>query len=383
MFDKPFTFDRAFRLTLLLLLAFLLAWLFYSLSGVLLPFLLAVLVAYLMNPAVRFFQYRARLRSRTLCVTLVMLLFLGLLGLLFLLILPPFLDECVQLKEAVAAYLGREGGEGLLPAGLREEIERRMGQFDVEQFLSRGDAMQVVRETLPKLWQVFCGTAGFLMNIVSALIFLLYLFLILIDYDNLRAGWIHYVPRKMRPTLQALVQDVKRDMNGYFRGQALCALCVGALFTLGFFLIGFPMPFGLGALIGLLYMVPYMQLLGFIPATVLALLRASETGQNFWWLMLLVLLVYAAVQVIADLVLQPRIMGRMMRLSPAVIFLSLSVWAYFFGLVGLIIALPLTSTLSSFYRRYVNRDILTPSAKEEEAPVAEEGDCPDGEAGTE
>ena len=98
---------------------------------------------------------------------------------------------------------------------------------------------------------------------------------------------------------------------------------------------------------------PYLQVAGILPATILALLKAAETGENFWWLIGGVILVYLVVQIIQDAVVTPKIMGKIMGLPPAIILLSLSVWGYMLGIVGLIIALPVTTLLLSYYRRYI------------------------------
>ena len=142
-------------------------------------------------------------------------------------------------------------------------------------------------------------------------------------------------------------------MNSYFRGQGLVAFCVGVLFSIGFVIVDFPLAVGLGMFMGFLNLVPYLQTLGFVPMILLALLEAADTGQNFWWILLPAVIVVAVVQVLQDTVLVPKIMGSAMGLNPAVILLSLSVWGSLLGFIGLIIALPLTTLLISYYKRFV------------------------------
>ena len=158
-------------------------------------------------------------------------------------------------------------------------------------------------------------------------------------------------------------------MNSYFRGQSLVALCVGILFSIGFVIIGFPMAIPLGLFIGFLNLVPYLQVLGFVPTVILSLLKSYETGQNFWGILLAALLVFAVVQIIQDGFLVPKIMGNVTGLNGAVILLSLSVWGVLLGFVGLIIALPLTTLLISYYKRYV---IGNDADNDKSIPVKEE-----------
>ena len=133
----------------------------------------------------------------------------------------------------------------------------------------------------------------------------------------------------------------------------MVALSVGILFSIGFLIIGFPMAIGLGLFIGLLNMVPYLQLVGFIPTIILAIVKAADTGQNFWFIMLLALIVFAVVQVIQDTILTPKIMGHVTGLNSAIILLSLSIWGSLLGILGMIIALPMTTLLINYYQKYV------------------------------
>ena len=145
-------------------------------------------------------------------------------------------------------------------------------------------------------------------------------------------------------------------MNAYFRGQALVAFLVGVLFSIGFLIIDFPMAIGLGLFIGLLNMVPYAQTLGFIPAIILALLKSNDTGQNFWFILLMAIVVFCVVQAIQDLFLVPKIMGKAMGLKPAIILLALSVWGSLLGIIGFIIALPMTTLGWAYYQRFVLKE---------------------------
>ena len=116
------------------------------------------------------------------------------------------------------------------------------------------------------------------------------------------------------------------------------------------------MPIALGLFIGLISFVPYVQLVGILPAAILALLRAADTGQNFWLLIGGVILVYIVVQILQDSVVTPLVMGNITGLPPAIILLSLTVWGYMLGIIGLIIALPMTTLMISYYKRYVLRE---------------------------
>jgi predicted PurR-regulated permease PerM len=113
------------------------------------------------------------------------------------------------------------------------------------------------------------------------------------------------------------------------------------------------MAIALGVFIGMLNMVPYMQLIGFIPTILLAIVKSADTGQNFWVIFLSALVVFAVVQVIQDTLLTPKIMGKVTGLNAAIILLSLSIWGSLLGVLGMIIALPMTTLLLNYYQKYI------------------------------
>ena len=152
-----------------------------------------------------------------------------------------------------------------------------------------------------------------------------------------------------------IVNDLKDGMNRYFRGQALVAFSVGILFCIGFIIIDFPLAIGFGLFIGLLNMVPYLQLIAIAPTILLSLLKAADTGENFWWILAGALLVFCVVQVIQDGFIVPKVMGKITGLNPAIILLSLSIWGALMGIVGMIIALPCTTIILSYYIRYIKK----------------------------
>ena len=101
-----------------------------------------------------------------------------------------------------------------------------------------------------------------------------------------------------------------------------------------------------------------MQALGIPPCIVLCILQSAQTGQPIWLTILMMAIVFIVVQSIQDLILTPKIMGDVTGMSPAAILLSLSIWGALFGVIGMIIALPLTTLIISYYDRYVaNRGV--------------------------
>ena len=243
-----------------------------------------------------------------------------------------------------------------IPQQIQQWIQEHLNSTQVESILTHEGFVTSVKEVVPKLWSVVTQSFGLLTSLLSLTMVVLYTLFILLDYEKISKGWVNLLPNSWRPFCVQLVSDVEEGMNKYFRGQACVAFCVGVLFSIGFLIIGFPMAIPLGMFIGLLNMVPYLQTLGFIPTILLAIVKAAETGQNFWGILLLALIVFAVVQTIQDTFLVPKIMGKVTGLNSAIILLSLSIWGSLLGMLGMIIALPLTTLLLNYYQKYVVRN---------------------------
>ncbi len=358
MLGKEINFDRFVRGLIMVCVVVAGYFLVSYLSPVLIPFVVAWALAYMLFPLVEFFQYKCRLRFRMLSIMLTLVLVFGAISLLLYFFVPAMGRELLHLKDVAVAYVSGSTGAENVPAAVQKFLQENFDKLRVERLLNEKDMLAGLKETLPKVWRVLLSTANVIISVVSSLMALLYLVFMLNDYDRVKKGWIRFVPRSKRTLAQKVVSDVDNGMSGYFRGQALVALANCVLFSIGFVILGIPMPVGLGVFIGIISFIPYVQLLGFIPATILAVLCAVDTGRNFWMLMLGIVAVYGVVQILQDSIITPHIMGKILGLRPAVVLLSLTVWGYLLGIIGLIVALPLTQILISYYRYYVVEDPL-------------------------
>lgn len=354
MLEEKITFDKFMRRLLTAVVVVIVFLLMNYLSSVLLPFFIAWLLAYLIYPVVKFVQYKMHVPTRVLSIIVSLVFIVAVIGGIFYLILPPMIEQFDKLSDVVSRYLHQTTHISNFPVAIQQWLSEY--QDDILRYLRQEEVAQAVKGAMPKLFSVIGQTASVILSIVASLITLLYLFFILLDYEKLASGFIKIFPKKNRPFWNSLINDVEREMNSYIRGQSLVALCIGILFCAGFTIIGFPMAIGLGIIIGLLSLIPYAHGLAFIPMIILSLLKAADTGQSFWIIFASAAGVFVVVQIITDMVLTPKIMGKAMGLNPAVILLSLSVWGALLGFIGLIIALPLTTLLIAYYQRYVTKD---------------------------
>lgn len=362
LFERPFTFDRVTRIVFSIVIIGVLLYLITVLRNALLPFLIAWLLAYMMQPFVKFFQYKLKLKSRILAIVAVIISASLIIGIAAALVVPSVAQEAERTLNLMRTHNPGEGHVPLIPASWIEYLENNVDINQLMELLSRENIQNAIKQLAPKVWNILSNTFSILFSITIIFVILLYFIFILLDYEKIANGWINLIPARIRPFAKGLADDVEQSMNRYFRGQSLIALCVGVLLSIGFKIVGFPLAVTLGLFIGALNLIPYLQAIGLIPMVILSLLKSAETGQNFWIIFGSGLLILGIVQCIQDLYLTPRIMGKAMGLNPAIILLSLSIWGTLLGFIGLIIALPLTTLCLSYYKRFIllEEDIIAP-----------------------
>lgn len=347
-----YTFDKVMHGVVWIIAGVLIFFLLKTLSDVLIPFLVAWLIAYLMNPIVIWIQKGLKMKSRWLAVVIVLLLFVVFIAGLGLLLIPTIIDEIIK-AEALFMSFWKDRETQVIVQEFTKNIDVYFKENDVLQMINMQTIQSVVEKILPGVMGVMHGIWKLIAALAVIVITVLYLIFIMLDYDKINQGFRDMVPMKYRPLVYGVVDDVEKGMNSYFRGQSLVAFIVGILFAIGFLIIGLPMAITVGLFIGVLNLVPYLQTIGLVPVALLAWVQSAETGTPFWIIAVECTVVFLIVQSTQDLVLVPKIMGKAMGLKPAIILLALAVWGSLLGFVGMIIALPATSLGISYYKRVV------------------------------
>ena len=373
MSDKPYTLDRTVRLLITVAVVVGLFLVFRQLSGVLLPFLVSWFLAYLIYPIVTFVQYKMRFKSRTLSVVFTLLvLFAVLVGLVTLLV-KPISSEVAKMSSIVSTYLAGINADTFLPAAWQEGLRDWLQDVNIMDILSTADVGSILEKVTPYIGGLLGSGVSLVTGLLVVFISILYLIFILIDYERISEGVIHIVPTKYRELASGIMNDLEVGMSKYFRGQALIASCVGVLFCIGFSIMGLPMAIIIGLFIGLLNMVPYLQGVGIPICLVLGVLQSAATGTSYWIILIEITAVFCIVQMIQDMLLTPLIMGKTIGMKPAVMLLALSIWGSLLGVAGMIIALPMTTVMISYYKRYVLHESELGEEQSEAKPaVAEE-----------
>lgn len=350
---KKYDLDRVVRITFAVIAVIAAIYIVNYLSGILLPFLVGFILAYMLEPTVQFIMRITHLKNRMLPAIVTMLLFFGIIFLAFRFLIPYFVDEFTDMGKMLAKYAEHKFTINGIPPEIQYFIDRYFNIDAIQNIFSQEQWMKIGKSVMSGTWSVLGSTMSAIATAVSWLLALLYMFFVMIDYDKIGHGFKSAVPSRYRRKVFRIMQDVTGTMSRYFRGQALVSLFVGIIFAIEFYIIGLPMAVVFGLLIGVLNMVPYLQLISIPMAAFLCLVKSVSAGVAFLPLFGWTIAAYVICQAIQDMVLTPTIMKQQMGLRPAIIFLALSIWGYVLGFIGLIIALPLTTLIISYYSEYV------------------------------
>lgn len=358
--SRPLTFDRVARYIFAIAIVVGLIWLINILKNVLLPFCLACLIAYLLDPLVEFTRKLLHLKGRVIAIFITLIEVTFLIGLLIYFFVPSVIKEVNHMEELIRNYSSSGVSVPFVPSEVHDFINKYINFDTIKQMMQGGHLETIINKST----SILSAVLGFLMHTLEWLLTFIYVIFILIDYKRLMKGFRLLVPPKFRPIAYRVGDDIKNSMNKYFRGQALIALCAAVFYCIGFSIVGIPLAIVLGVLVGILYMIPYFQYVTLIPVALVCLIDSMGGGVAFWSELGQCGLVYVVSQCICDYVLTPKIMGKALGLNPAIILLSLSVWGTLLGLIGMIIALPLTTLLLAYYEEFViTRSDNTPSEK--------------------
>ena len=357
--DKPYTLDSVVRMILAAGVFIGVVWLLGFLSSVLVPFVAALLLAYLLNPVASLLE--KHVKSRAVAVALTLAGVAAVVTGVVLIVVPLVAAEFSHMGQVLSKLVSDSDLSARVAASLPPDIwnwVRETAQSpEVKDVFSSTGALNAAKSALnaalPGLRGVAVGAWNMVAGLAGLFVILLYTIFLLADFGKIRDNWQDYLPLQFRESVAGFLGEFEKTMSLYFRGQIVVCLIVGVLMAIGFALIGLPLGIVLGLLIGLLNIAPYLGAAGAVPAILLAALKSLEAGDSVWVGIGLAVLVMAVVQLIQDLILVPRIQGESLGLSPWLILLSLSVWGKLLGFLGLLIALPMTCLCLSCYRRFL------------------------------
>jgi predicted PurR-regulated permease PerM len=337
----------------------LLLWLLDTLGALLAPFILAFVIAYILDPIVAGME--ARGIKRGLAIAILAVPGIVVITLIILFGVPALAQQIESLIERLPAALERGVNwlEGLggrlraarLPFFKGESLERALASFSPErvaQYINQQQA-EIGRRLLGAVMGVGKGVTIVLSVLGYLVITPVLAIYLLVDFDELIERVGSLIPRAKRAAWLAFGAEYDRLLSRYLRGQISAAVIVGTLTWIGLFVLGFPYSGLVGAIAGVFNIVPYLGLIAsIIPAVIVALLSGSIVAS-----LIKIAVVFGIVQVIDSTITGPRIVGGSVGLHPVWVILALAVGSFFFGFVGLLLAMP-----AAVFIKLVVRDAL-------------------------
>ncbi len=337
------------------------------LSDVLLPFFAACFIAYLLQPLVELNRRMTHEKGRALSSILSLIEVTGVLALVIYFFLPHVLSELDTLSRIIHEV---SSGERPLPPEYVQIINWVEHSMNIEQIKSQLSEMHL-DTIISKGISLLGESLNVITEVLEWALTVVYILFILIDYPQIVRGFKLIIPHKYREDVLPVIRNVQTNMDHYFRGQGYVALCAAVFYCIGFSIIGLPLGIPMGILVGILYMIPYFQYVTLIPIALICAIYSLGGEATFISLFGKSLLVYAISQSICDYIITPHIMGKELGLNPAIILLSLSIWGSLLGIIGMIIALPATSLIMTYYQEYISYPRVKPTDKDpHDSPTA-------------
>ncbi|MCP4203809.1 MAG: AI-2E family transporter [bacterium] len=316
---------------------------------VFLPLLLGLLVAYLLDPAVTWFERHRR--SRLFGVVVIAAALIVALVLVAVFLVPALGNQLERLADRLPEYQ-RQMRAQLEPLFAR--LEARY-PAEIEDFQAR--FVESVRENFPELAGsigraakgVFSNLFGFVLALLNLVFVPVFAFYLLVDLPKLKKALLGLIPLAYQEVVVARVVEVDRAISSFVRGQLVIAIILAAINALGLLILDVPFGLGIGLIAGLANMIPYMALVvGLIPALALAWAEHQEIAR-----LIGVAVVFGGAQALEGMVLSPRILGKSVNLHPVWVLLAIIAGGSFFGFVGMLAAVPVAASIQVFAKHWI------------------------------
>ena len=322
-------------------------FLLWVLSPVLMPFVVAAVLAYVLSPLVKgLLRISAGALPVLLAVGVVELLFLVVALAILLLVVPILAKELPLMREQLPVLLLK--AQAVLAPWLKElGIEMALDAASLKAFIIKYFNTSVEDSLDGWLTSLRIGGSVALAVVGNVVLIPVALFYLLADWDRFVAQVVGLVPQRLRPGFDGFVAEVDEVLGQYLRGQLTVMVILAVFYTAGLALFGLDLALPIGVFSGLAVVIPY---LGFGVGLVLALL-AGVLQFAAWKAALMVAVVFGLGQLLEGFVLTPRLVGERIGLHPLAVIFALLAFGQIFGFVGVLVALPASAILLVCLRR--------------------------------
>lgn len=314
-------------------------------ASLLFAIVFAVVMAYILNPAVDFMEKKGIKRNYAILILYVLIV--GVLAFLFILVLPRTIEETTKFIKALPGLM-TQGVTNLLSFA-----DKQLGGL-----ISLDEVTRTVNRTLLESWGriqealfSFAGSVtGYLGNlftkIVGIIVFPIITYYFLSDKEKILAGIYKIIPAHRKEPLLKLAKDVDTALSQFVRGRILMAAFVGVITMIFLFIFGIEFAVVIGIITGIADIIPYIgPFMGFLPAVLLALMQGPFAAIR-------IAVIFVLIQWVENNILGPKLLGDSTGLHPFIILLSLIVGGSLFGVLGMIFSVPVVAVLRILWKHY-------------------------------
>lgn len=327
------------------LFGFAFIYLLYYLRSVTIPIFIAAIFAYLLDPVIdKFEEYRINRSSSILLLTFVAVISLCL---ALLLIVPAIEGELRDAAKNLPHYA----------ATFKEKIGPFVdkilltffpgGEYRIETLIKEGEVvlkkvpLDIWKQVLTVMTSTFKSTLSLFISFIGTLIIPLYLYYILKDFDKIKKGALSLIPDGKKDYVISKFVEIDETLSAFIRGQLLICLILGLIYSVGLSLIGVDLALVIGILSGIAFLIPYVgTIAGIVAASMMAVLEFHDIKHVIY-----VLILYGTAQVLEGTVITPKIIGDKIGLHPLLIIVAIITGGELFGLMGMLVAVPVAAIL--------------------------------------
>jgi len=324
-----------YRLFLFIVIILLLSFIFVNrekISQVLLPFILAIIITYILNPLVEMLTENKM--NRTAAVALIYFVLIGSIIIALVYIVPIIILELNKLIDTLPFYTSevqrilanvKTKYLASLPLSFQEIIDRNINRME-----------ELLLSSLQKVADAIIGIFSSILSIILGPILGFYF---LKDLDKIRQNAILYIPASYRKIVIQWFESFGSTLGRYLRSQLIVSIIIGILTTLSMIILGVDFAFLIGVVAGITNIIPYFgPLIGTMPAVAIAILRYPY---KIPWIIVLMLIIHQ----LESGIISPHIVGEHVGLHPITVIFTLLIGGTFFGLVGLVLAVPVAALI--------------------------------------
>jgi predicted PurR-regulated permease PerM len=294
------------------------------------PFLIAMIISYILHPVVNLLS--GRKVPRTVAVLLIYAIFITAVAVILMNLIPVFMKQWRELNEHLPQFTMKAQSwfDGFYDSRMLPEMIR-----------------EGINQAMVKLQNAISSAVGKIVNQIGATINMVFVafivpflaFYILKDFHLLERTVLTIVPKPHRRQVVRLLMDIDRALGNYIRGQFLVCLLVGLAAYIGYWLIGLPYPLLMASIVGIFNIIPYLgPFFGAVPAVIVASTVSLK-------MVLLVIAVNVLVQILEGNIISPQVVGRTLKIHPLTIIFVLLIGGELAGIVGMILAVPFFAAL--------------------------------------